>query len=165
MRTEVPRAENSALSWLQVTTSISGGNDRTDTSAAVQSCELDGFSETGSVAPLKVSSDSEESLRTDLGFRVWHDIHAGQATVRPFMRAAWEHEYLYSTLPVSASLVDVPGSPVTIFGPSLGHDSVLVSAGVSVQWTRSLLTYVRPVMLIATGFLFSFVQAALRPTA
>jgi len=103
---------------------------------------LDGFSETGSVAPLRVSSDSEDSLRTDLGFRSWYDFHAGQALVRPFVRAAWEHEYLYSALPISASLVDIPGSPVTVSGPSLGHDSALVSAGVSVQWTRSFSTYV-----------------------
>ena len=49
-------------------------------------------------------------------------------------------ERFRALLPVS--LVDVPGSPVTISGPSLGHDSALVSAGVSVQWTRSLSTYV-----------------------
>ena len=103
---------------------------------------LDGFNETGSVAPLKVGSDSEDSLRTDLGFRSWYDFHTGQVLIRPFVRAAWEHEYLYSALPISASLVDIPGSPVTISGPSLGHDSALVSAGVSVQWTRSFSTYV-----------------------
>ena len=103
---------------------------------------LDGFNETGSVAPLKVGSDSEDSLRTDLGFRSWYDFHTGQVLIRPFVRAVWEHEYLYSALPISASLVDIPGSPVTISGPSLGHDSALVSAGVSVQWTRSFSTYV-----------------------
>jgi len=79
---------------------------------------LDGFSERGSVAPLKISSDSQDSLRTDLGFRAWYDIHASHATVRPFLRVAWEHEYLYSALPISANLVDIPSSPVTIFGPS-----------------------------------------------
>jgi outer membrane autotransporter protein len=89
-----------------------------------------------------VSADSEDSLRSDLGFRAWYDIHAGQAAIRPFVRAAWGHEFLYSALPISASLVNIPGSPVTIFGPSLGHDSALVSAGVTVQWTKSFSTYV-----------------------
>jgi outer membrane autotransporter protein len=104
---------------------------------------LDGFSERGSVAPLRVSSDSQDSLRTDLGFRAWYDIHAGQtAMVRPFLKAAWEHEYLYSALPITANLVDIPGSPTTIFAPSLGHESALVEAGISVQWTKRFSTYV-----------------------
>jgi outer membrane autotransporter protein len=103
---------------------------------------LNGFNERGSVAPLTVSSDSQNSLRTDLGFRTWYDIHARQATVRPFLRAAWEHEYLYSALPISANLVDIPSSPVTILGPSLGHDSAVINAGLSVQWSPRLSAYV-----------------------
>ena len=103
---------------------------------------LSGFSERGSVAPLNISSDSQDSLRTDLGFRAWYDIHARQATVRPFLRAAWEHEYLYSALPISANLVDIPSSPVAIFGPNLGHDSAVINAGLSVQWSPRLSTYV-----------------------
>jgi outer membrane autotransporter protein len=112
--------------------------------AALQysSAEINGFSENGSIAPLRVSEDTQDSLRTDLGFRAWYDIHVGQIGVRPFVRAAWEHEYEYSALPISASLVDIPGPSTTIFGPSLGHDSAVVNAGVSVQWTRSFSTYV-----------------------
>jgi Autotransporter beta-domain len=58
------------------------------------------------------------------------------------VRAAWEHEYAYSALPISANLVDIPGPPVTGDGPSLGHDSAVVNAGVAMQWTRSFSTYV-----------------------
>lgn len=103
---------------------------------------LSGFSERGSVAPLNIRSDSQDSLRTDLGFRAWYDIHARQATARPFLRAAWEHEYLYSALPISANLVDIPSSPVTIFGANLGHDSAVINAGLSVEWSPRLSTYV-----------------------
>jgi outer membrane autotransporter protein len=112
--------------------------------AALQysSAEINGFSENGSIAPLKVSEGTQDSLRTDLGFRAWYDINVGQIGVRPFVRAAWEHEYEYSALPISASLVDIPGPSTTIFGPGLGHDSAVVNAGVSVQWTRSFSTYV-----------------------
>jgi T5SS/PEP-CTERM-associated repeat protein len=105
------------------------------------STEINGFSENGSIAPVKVSSDTQDSLRTDLGFRAWYDIRIGQIGMRPFVRAAWEHEYAYSALPISANLVDIPGPPVTVNGPSLGHDSAVVNAGVAVQWTRSFSTY------------------------
>jgi len=103
---------------------------------------LDGFTETGSIAALNVNEDSEESLRTDLGFRAWYIFQVGQIGVRPFVRAAWDHEYKESALPVTASLVDIPGTPVTVFGPSLGHDSAVVDAGVSVAWTPTISTYV-----------------------
>ena len=92
--------------------------------------------------PLNVSSDIQDSLTTDLGFRGWYDVHFGQIGMRPFVRAAWEHEFLYSALPISASLVNIPGPPATFFSPSLGRDSAVVNAGVSVQWTRSFATYV-----------------------
>ena len=65
--------------------------------AALQysSTEINGFSENGSIAPVKVSSDTQDSLRTDLGFRAWYDIRIGQIGMRPFVRAAWEHEFAY----------------------------------------------------------------------
>lgn len=104
--------------------------------------DLNGFSETSSIAPMVVSGDSEESLRTDLGFRAWYNFQAGRIGVRPFVRAAWEHEFKESRLPISAHLVDIPSPPITLFGPSLGHDSAVVNAGVVVQWTPAFSTYV-----------------------
>ena len=62
--------------------------------------------------------------------------------MRPFVRAAWEHEYKESALPISARLVDISGPPTTVFGPSLGHDSAVVNAGVAVQWSACISTYV-----------------------
>ena len=103
---------------------------------------LDGFSENGSVAPVTVSSDSQDSLRTDLGFRAVDNIPVGSVVLRPFVRVAWEHEFLYSSLPLSAGLVDIPNSPTTVAGPSLGHDSAVINTGVSVLWTRTFSTYV-----------------------
>ena len=66
----------------------------------------------------------------------------GFVGVRPFVRAAWEQEYKESRLPITAGLVGFSGPPTTVLGPSLGHDSAVVNAGVSVQWSRSFSTYV-----------------------
>jgi outer membrane autotransporter protein len=102
---------------------------------------LDGYTEHSSFAPLRVSEESNESLRSDLGFRAWYIFQAGRIPVRPFVRAAWEHEYKESALPVSAELVGFPGT-VTVYSPYLGHDSAVVNAGVAVQWTPTISTYV-----------------------
>jgi outer membrane autotransporter protein len=45
-------------------------------------------------------------------------------------------------MPVSARLVDIPGTPTKVFGPAVGADSAVVNAGLSVQWTSTFSTYV-----------------------
>jgi len=51
-------------------------------------------------------------------------------------------EYLYSAIPISAGFAGVSGPTATFFGPSEGHDSAIVSAGTSAQWTPALTVYV-----------------------
>jgi outer membrane autotransporter protein len=69
------------------------GNLTIGPTAAVQYSyvNLDGFTENSSLAALKVHGDSEESWRSDLGFRSWYTFQVRQIGVRPFLRAAWEH--------------------------------------------------------------------------
>ena len=103
---------------------------------------VDGFSESGSLAPMQIHSDSAESLRSDVGFRVFYQWQIGTIMVEPFLKAAWEHEYKYSALPITAGFAGIPGPSATFFGPNEGHDSAIVSAGVSAQLTRALSVYV-----------------------
>jgi outer membrane autotransporter protein len=103
---------------------------------------LDGFTERGSLAPLKIGSDSQDSLVTDVGFRAEDNLPVGRVILNPFVRVAWEHEYKYSTLPIIAGLTDISGSPATITGPSLGNDSAVIKAGLTVQWSQRFSTYV-----------------------
>jgi outer membrane autotransporter protein len=103
---------------------------------------IDSFTEKGSLAPLDIHSQSAESLRSDFGFRASYLLQVGKVFVQPSLRAAWEHEYKYSNLPISAGLAGINGPSDTFHGPSEGHDSAIVSAGVSVQWTPAIATYV-----------------------
>jgi outer membrane autotransporter protein len=103
---------------------------------------IDSFSEKGSLAPLAIHSDSAESLRSDVGFRVFYPWQIGKIVVEPSLKAAWEHEYKYSALPITAGFAEISGPSSTFFGPSEGHDSAVVSAGVSVQVTPAITTYV-----------------------
>ena len=134
----------------ELSTFISGGYDfhfgplTVGPIAALQYtyAKVDGFSENGSLAPMQIQSDSVDSLRSDVGFRIFYQWQIGKILVEPSLKAAWEHEYLYSALPVTASFAGIPGPSATFFGPNEGHDSAIVSAGVSVQWTPMIATYV-----------------------
>jgi outer membrane autotransporter protein len=102
---------------------------------------IDSFDEKGSLAPLNIHSDSAESLRSDVGFRLFYQWQIGKMVLEPSLKAAWEHEYKYSALPITAGFAGVPGPSATFFGPSEGHDSAVVSAGVSLLVTPAITTY------------------------
>jgi len=96
---------------------------------------IGGFNESGSLVPLDIQGNSQDSLRTDVGGRAYYRWHLGNALVIPSVNLAWEHEYLYSALPITASAPLLDGATTTFYGPNIGHDSLIINAGVSVQWT------------------------------
>jgi len=62
--------------------------------------------------------------------------------VAPYLKATWEHEFKYSALPITAGLAEFAGPDETFVGPVEGQDSAVLSAGVSVQWTSAISSYV-----------------------
>jgi outer membrane autotransporter protein len=134
----------------ELSTFISGGYDfhvgplTVGPVAALQYtyANINGFSESGSLAPMQIQSGSANSLRSDVGFRLFYQWQVGKAIIEPSLKAAWEHEFLYSALPVTAGFANIPGPTATFTGPAEGHDSAIVSAGVSVIWTPTLTVYV-----------------------
>jgi outer membrane autotransporter protein len=103
---------------------------------------VDGFNENGSLAPLAIHSDSVQSLRSDVGFRAFYQWQIGKVQIEPSLKAAWEHEYKYSALPVTAGFAEFSSPSATFFGPSEGHDSAVISAGISSQLTPAVTVYV-----------------------
>jgi outer membrane autotransporter protein len=103
---------------------------------------LNGFTEHDSLLPLQVRSDSQDSLRTDLGLRASYTWRLGRVLLVPTVTAAWEHEYNYSALPITVSAPVFGGETETSFGPREGHDSAIITAGVGIQWTPRVGTYV-----------------------
>jgi outer membrane autotransporter protein len=140
---------NGSTSGSQWSTFLSGGYDfhlgelTVGPTAALQytSVNIDDFSENGSLTPLTIHSGSAESLRTDVGFRLFYRWKIGSVTLEPSLKAAWEHEYKYSALPVNASLSGFGGPTATFIGPAEGHDSAIISAGISAQLNRALSIY------------------------
>jgi subtilase-type serine protease len=103
---------------------------------------IDSFSEKGSLAALDIHSGSAQSLRSDVGFRTFYQWQIGKIMVEPSLKLLWEHEYKYSALPITAGFAGIAGPSGTFFGPSEGHNSIVVTAGVSVPITSAISTYV-----------------------
>ena len=103
--------------------------------------QLDGFTETGSFAPLSVIRRNVDSARSALGIKATYDTKVGRATLRHEVRAAWQHEFGDTSSSLTSSFATLGGSPFTVAGPSTGRDSLLVGAGFSIQWNARFATY------------------------
>jgi outer membrane autotransporter protein len=104
---------------------------------------IDGFTEVGSLAPLEIQNQEEDSFRATTGLRASYDKRFGRCGIfRPEIRAAWQHEYEERVYPIDARFASGAGDVFTVRGPSLGHDAALVSAGFDVQWNSRVATYV-----------------------
>jgi outer membrane autotransporter protein len=103
---------------------------------------IDQYTETGSLVPLEIQDQSENSLRSAVGLRASYDIKAGSVIFRPEARAAWLHEYYDQAYPIDARLASGGGGILTAFGPTVGRDAAQIRAGVSAQLSRAFAVYV-----------------------
>jgi autotransporter-associated beta strand protein/YVTN family beta-propeller protein len=103
--------------------------------------DFSSFNESGSLAPLRIDSNSEDSLRTNLGLSASYHWKFGHLQIIPNVRASWQHEFSYRALPIDAQFASGAGSIFTVHGPELGADSALIEAGLNVQWTPAIGTY------------------------
>lgn len=103
---------------------------------------LNGFTETGSLAPLRFGDQSVDSIRTALGVKVSYDWKIGSMLIRPEIRASWQHEYSDSAYSIVANFANGAGNNFTVDGPRIGRDSLLLGAGVAVLWNDRISTYV-----------------------
>lgn len=102
---------------------------------------LKGYTEHGSDAPLDILSLNQYSLKTNLGCRLAYTAKAGNATIVPQVRASWQHEFSHTALPIDARLASGAGDDFRVYGPSIGRESLLVDAGVDVQWNPTIGTF------------------------
>ena len=100
---------------------------------------IDSFTERGSLAPLKISEQSESSLKSTAGLQTSYAFGLGKIGITPQIRAQWQHEYLDTARGMGASFL--PGGAFTVFGPKIGRDSLLLDVGTSVQLTQTVGVY------------------------
>jgi len=103
--------------------------------------QLNGFTETGSFAPLSVLTQNADSARTALGFHATFDKKVGRAILRPEVRAAWQHEFGDTSYSLTSNFATLGGSAFTVAGPETGRDSLLIGAGLSVLFNERFSIY------------------------
>ena len=81
---------------------------------------IDGFDERGSLAPLHIESQEQDSLRSRVGLRAAYTATLGAARVTPSFSAQWQHEYLETELPIDARFANGAGGVFTVHGPEAG---------------------------------------------
>jgi outer membrane autotransporter protein len=101
---------------------------------------IDGFTETGSRAPLAVQDEDSHSLRTRLGGRLAYDLEAAKVKLRPELRLAWHHEYLDEDRAIDSRLASGAGTIFQVNSPKIGRDSLALSAGLTAEWSPRLWT-------------------------
>jgi outer membrane autotransporter protein len=95
--------------------------------------DIDGYSETGSLIPLEIPGQSEDSLRSTIGGKLAICIQTDHGIMlRPEVRVAWLHEYNDRSYPIDARFIGCPDL-FTVRGPRIGGDAAQVTAGVTVQ--------------------------------
>ena len=93
-----------------------------------------GWSESGSIAPVTVRSNTAGSIVSDLGVETSYDWHGATFKVS----AAWEHEYSDTTTFTTVNIVDIPSSMTTVASPSLGHESAVIGAGIAYHLSKRI---------------------------
>ena len=92
-----------------------------------------GFTESGSLAPLNIHGGKGESLRSAFGLKASYDWKIGGVVVKPEIRAAWQHEFGDTAYALDSSFADGAGNSFRVNGPQIGRDSALLGAGFAVQ--------------------------------
>jgi uncharacterized protein YhjY with autotransporter beta-barrel domain len=109
--------------------------------AAIQYDHLgvDGFTESGGCsANLNVDRETAESLRSRLGGHVLYSASSGGLLFTPFIDASWQHEFLDGARAITSSFSDIGLGQFTVETPAAGRESLLVSAGLNIDFNRTL---------------------------
>ena len=101
-----------------------------------------GFTETGSLAPMTVASLHTDSLISAFGMKASYDWKIGTTILRPELRLEWEHEYGDVSTNVASRLADGAGNGFAVTGPEIGRDSLHIGAGFAVVFNERLSAYV-----------------------
>jgi autotransporter-associated beta strand protein len=102
---------------------------------------LSGFTETGSLAPLKFPDQNTESERTAFGAKASYEWKVGQIVLIPQVSAAWQHEFGDTAYSIVSGFATGAGNNFTVTGPEIGRDSLLIGAGATVIWNDRVSTY------------------------
>jgi autotransporter-associated beta strand protein len=101
----------------------------------------DGFTESGSLAPMSVGDQHTESIISGVGMKASYDCRVGRTIIRPGLGLEWEHEYGDTFTGIDARLADGAGNAFRFTTPGIGRDDLHLSTGVTVIFSDLLTAY------------------------
>ena len=99
---------------------------------------IDGFTESGSLAPLSIEDRDADSLRSTLAAKVSYDWKIQTWTLRPYARVGWQHEFMDDNGSVNARLASGAGNFFTVQGSDIARDSVVAGAGAQLLFSDAI---------------------------
>ncbi|HJT25340.1 MAG TPA: autotransporter domain-containing protein, partial [bacterium] len=106
--------------------------------ASVQTTRINvnGFTETGSLAPLTFGAQGETSIAGDLGAQASRRFNLDGLVLSPALNLAWEHIYQGNEDALAAGLGS--GANFTVNGPATGTDAAVLGVGVRAEFAKGL---------------------------
>lgn len=111
------------------------------------------FTEAGSLSPLRIDSQSEDALHSQLGMklRYRHQLADSWTIITPELQLAWRHDFLDNSISLDSEFASGAGGSFTVTGPEMGRESIIISLGCAVQWKPELNTYLNYTVLRGRG--------------
>ncbi len=101
---------------------------------------VNGFVETGSMAPLTYGNQSEAYLSSDLGAQLSLNLKIGGIKLLPNVNGAWEHVYEGNIDSLTANFGS--GDNFTVSGSATGTDAAVLGAGLKTEFEKGLNLYI-----------------------
>ncbi|MGC3956908.1 MAG: autotransporter domain-containing protein [Verrucomicrobiota bacterium] len=101
------------------------------------------FTESGSLSPLRVASQSEDAMHSQLGLSARYNYQVADSWtfITPEVSLGWRHDFLDESIALSSQFASGAGTSFVINSAEMGGDSVIIGIGCSVQWKPALNTY------------------------
>jgi len=95
---------------------------------------LDSFTENNAgLLDLAVNSHSDDSLRSRLGGRVYYAGTYGNVVWRPFLDAAWQHEFMENSNSLTSQFAGANVGTFSVPTPVGSRESALISIGTDID--------------------------------
>jgi uncharacterized protein YhjY with autotransporter beta-barrel domain len=97
--------------------------------------EVNGFTESGSLAPLQLEDNFSRSLLTRVGESVSYTWQLTSVTLTPQLQLSWQHEFLDQDRSIDSQFASGAGNIFRVTSPEIGRDSLAVDAGFTAQFS------------------------------
>jgi autotransporter-associated beta strand protein len=102
---------------------------------------INSFSEEGPTA-LNIQSQSDDSLRSQLGFEARYSVKTGSVILTPHVSASWQHEFLDNSDGITSQFNQVGSGSFSVQTANPERDSAFIDLGLDAQIDKEVTLFV-----------------------